>query len=610
MVEKRRNIRLLVLCLAVIIFAVMMSYAIECDFGKVAIKQVKLVDESGADIAGILFRPKAATPENKMPAILNLHGLFNDKRAQDSFSIELARRGFVVLAIDTLGHGDSGGTAQLERFMSGSDPSYSMGANTGYLYLKSLPFVDIENLGIIGHSMGGIESQVVAALNPDHKAINPHASMLLGIPGLHNILYTVARFEEFFREGEVRTETMVDNPMLLGKLGLDDPIQWDTTYGDFSEGTARRVPYVNISHHFLTITNKAVAETVDWMRLTLKNGRKDSYWIDPSEQIFGWKNLFNLIAFIVTMLSLIPLTNILLETQFFSPVAQPRPERYVASTRSWWVYATVNALIGAVLFLPLTSQVFQYDKVNAALPFMKVQMANGLTLWYLAAAAVCGLLFLIWYRSSAKKAGVTMFDLGISYDRTTSGMDWSVFGKTLLLGGICFLWMYTLEGIAQWALGQEFRFVWPFMRQFSSPLRFASFWIYLIPALVFFLVNGGLFLFGQARQREYATPRRTLLIWWLKNCYACLFGLVLIWVVQYLPWFLGMSGPGLPALGLSGGDSIMMWTLWLQVLIPEFVFLLFLLTWFYRRTGKVYLGAIVVSSLVSWFLSVGGALAP
>lgn len=45
-------------------------------------------------------------------------------------------------------------------------------------------------------------------------------------------------------------------------------------------------------------------------------------------------------------------------------------------------------------------------------------------------------------------------------------------------------------------------------------------------------------------------------------------------------------------------------------LICEFVFLLFLLTWFYRRTGKVYLGAIVVSSLVSWFLSVGGALAP
>ena len=235
--------------------------------------------------------------------------------------------------------------------------------------------MDAGNLGIIGHSMGGIESQVVAAMNPDHKALNPHGSMLLGIPGLRNILFTVARFEEFFREGEERTETMVANQMLIGKLGLDEPIQWDTTYGDISAGTARRVPYVNMSHHFITITNKAVAETVDWMRLTLKDGRKDIFWIEPTKQIFGWKNLFNLIAFVVTMLSLIPLTNVLLTTEYFKPVAQPRPEGYVASTRSWWVYATVNTVIGAVLFLPLTSQVFQFDKVNAAL------LLSGFTLF-------------------------------------------------------------------------------------------------------------------------------------------------------------------------------------------------------------------------------------
>ena len=75
MVERRKNLKLLVLCLVVIVLATIMSYAIERDFGKVVVTPVKLVDESGAGIAGILFRPKVATAENKMPGILNLHGL-------------------------------------------------------------------------------------------------------------------------------------------------------------------------------------------------------------------------------------------------------------------------------------------------------------------------------------------------------------------------------------------------------------------------------------------------------------------------------------------------------------------------------------------------------
>jgi len=29
------------------------------------------------------------------------------------------------------------------------------------------------------------------------------------------------------------------------------------------------------------------------------------------------------------------------------------------------------------------------------------------------------------------------------------------------------------------------------------------------------------------------------------------------------------------------------------------------LTWFYRRTGRVYLGALMVSSLAMWFLAAG-----
>jgi hypothetical protein len=361
-----------------------------------------------------------------------------------------------------------------------------------------------------------------------------------------------------------------------------------------------------MDHHLLTLTNKAVAEAVDWMRLALKGGEKDANWIEPTSQTFMWKEIFGLFTLLGTIFSLIPLTNILLATAFFQPVAQPMPNRFFPSTRAWWIFATINALIGGLLYPVLTAQAGLTDTVGAVLPFMKLQMGNGVALWFLVNAVVCGILFFIWYRTAGKKAGVTLYDVGVSFDTQKTKFDWGILGKTLLLGVILFAWMYILEGISQWALGEEFRIAWPYMRQFSSPQRVGLFLIYLIPALLFFLVNGGIFLFGQARQKAYGTPARTQWMWWLKNLYAGLMGLFLIWAFQYVPWFFFGQGPGFENVGLTQYSGI--WPLMLFVYLPEFAILLFMLTWFFRRTGRVYLGALMISSLAMWFMAAGSII--
>jgi hypothetical protein len=91
-------------------------------------------------------------------------------------------------------------------------------------------------------------------------------------------------------------------------------------------------------------------------------------------------------------------------------------------------------------------------------------------------------------------------------------------------------------------------------------------------------------------------------MWWLKNLFAGLFGLFLIWAIQYLPWILFHCGPGFPK---AADPSWAIWPLMLWVYIPEFVVLLFMLTWFYRRTGRAYLGALMISILATWFLAAG-----
>ncbi len=261
-----------------------------------------------------------------------------------------------------------------------------------------------------------------------------------------------------------------------------------------------------------------------------------------------WKEIFTLIALLATILSLIPLTNILLSIPYFKRVIQPMPVSNLQplSEGSWWLVATINTLIAAITYPYLTAEGGTLSGVEKVLPFMQLAMGNGIVLWMVVNIIICGVSFYLWYRISAKKAGITMYSMGASFDQEKTKFDWGILGKTLLLGAILFTWMYILEGISQWALGEEFRFIWPMMRQFSEPLRFGDFLMYLIPITLFFLVNGGIFLYGMIKQKEYGNNTKTQWMWWLKILYASLLGLFLVWFIQYGPWMLFGTG-GAPA---------------------------------------------------------------
>jgi hypothetical protein len=236
-----------------------------------------------------------------------------------------------------------------------------------------------------------------------------------------------------------------------------------------------------------------------------------------------------------------------------------------------------------------------------------MEMANGVAAFFLVNAVVCFILFIGWYRDK-KKEGITLYDMGVTYGEEKNKMDWGILGKTILVAVILFLWMYLLTGLSQLAIGQEFRFAWPYMRLFSSGLRVKYFFIYLIPALLFFLINGGIFLFGQARMKQYETPAKTQWIWWIKVVYAMVTGLFLWWSFQYLPWFFGGAGPGTETIKffmIDLSQFTSMWPLMLFVYIPEFIILFWFHTWFFRRTGKIYLGALMIASIATWFMTAG-----
>jgi uncharacterized protein len=589
----RKNAYFLLGTVAVIAISALASYWIERGFGKVDVQVVRIADSSGSVIVGKLFRPVAATPKNKMPGIMNLHGGANDKGCQDAVSIELARRGFVVLETDGIGHGDSGGAYEIMRVFG--DPTYTFGATTGYAYLKSLSFVDTANMGVTGHSMGGGNAIKLANMDPDVRAI-ASVDGGQGSPANKNVLFIQPRLADMGMTGG-----LVDVPPVLpAPFGLSAPVEWGRTYGDFAAGTARRAVQVPGNHHTLTLQPKAVSEIVDWFHLSIAAPALAPYWMPASSLVYMWKEILNLLALLATLVSLIPLTNLLLASAFFKPVAQPIPAGPVPSAGSWWAFATINALVAGafyLLFAPYGGTI-----VSKVIPGLNMLRVEGIAYWFVLSAIVGVALILVWYFAAGKKSGVSPYDLGISFDRKKVVVDWGIIGKTALIGALLFAWMYSLVSISQSALGQEFRFGWPFMRQFADGRRFGMFLVNLLPALIYFIIGGGVFMFGQIKQKEYGSPAATQLVWWLKVVYASLFGLFLVWAIQYLPWMIAGTGP-LFANTIDKNWAV--WPLLLWMYIPEFAVLMFFLTWFYRRTGRIYLGALMVSVLAVWFMTAG-----
>jgi hypothetical protein len=115
--------------------------------GGIRIEDVRFKGAKGNTMSALLYIPANATPQIPAPGILAVHGYINSRETQDGFAIEFARRGYVVLALDQTGHGYSDPPAFANGF----------GGPDGLAYLRSLEFVDKNNIGLEGHSKGRLD---------------------------------------------------------------------------------------------------------------------------------------------------------------------------------------------------------------------------------------------------------------------------------------------------------------------------------------------------------------------------------------------------------------------------------------------------------------------
>src|SRR5262245_56369266 len=88
----------------------------------------------------------------RLPGVVVAHGYAGSARLMRGFAVTLARRGYVVALLDFTGHG-----ANPRRLSyAGDDWDAALQRDLGRAVglLRSLPTVDPERIGLVGHSMG------------------------------------------------------------------------------------------------------------------------------------------------------------------------------------------------------------------------------------------------------------------------------------------------------------------------------------------------------------------------------------------------------------------------------------------------------------------------
>jgi pimeloyl-ACP methyl ester carboxylesterase len=104
-------------------------------------------------------------PSTNGAAVLVLHGSGSSRAAVLPHVLELAERGYGVLAIDARGHGRSGGRPMEFGWHGEADVAAAVSV------LLRQPGVDASRIGVLGMSMGGEQALTAAAADPRIAAV-------------------------------------------------------------------------------------------------------------------------------------------------------------------------------------------------------------------------------------------------------------------------------------------------------------------------------------------------------------------------------------------------------------------------------------------------------
>lgn len=573
---------LLVFSVILVLFGGSISLSIQSS-NEVTVKHTKFAGSNGIMRGATIYIPPEASTDNPAPGVVTTHGYINTRDTMEPVSLELARRGYVVLNIDQTGHGLSDPPA----FANGFGGIGALG------YLKSLDFVHDNNIGLIGHSMGGPASIVAAYSHPQsyksialiasapRYAITTYLDFPYGPYMPKNVGVIWDKYDEFSQlmaASKLATGVKTD-PIAENLFGTEGPIEEGRLYGSIQNGTARELDIISTIHPFMTQNGEAIEETVDWIQKTVPGGEDTS----ASNQIWAWHEIGSLITYIGVILAIFPIGAILLRHPFLNEIKEEVPDAMGLSGIGKWVGVIISGAIGILTYFPLTNIGYEMDTST----FLPQQITNGVMVWAMVNGAIILALFLIWHFISNRDKGATMANYGITW--RNKNVRWRRIVKALIFGFSVVALTYFLASFCNWAFKVSPHF-WVFtIKQFTVD-DFVTFLSYLAPFTFYFLAFGILF---HGEYRSSGSSETRLPFQMIKNFFIIAIPFAILLLAEYIPRIMGgtLLTPEKP-----------LWTIIAFQFIPILGIAALVSTFLFRETGRIYPGAFVNGTLVTWLI--------
>ena len=430
--------RVLLFCIsAIIIFSALASY-VQSSAGKVRVTEITIPTQNGQWLKADLYKPFTATSENPAPMVVVIPGFQRSKETLSNLSIELSRRGIVVISIDPYAQGGSSSSFSTR---AATTEGYGMFAVVDYAYeTNNLNYIDKTRIGATGHSAGGLaairgatyfgkEAKKNGTVSKLHsvfvsgfiyrgfakKDLQPVSSNI----GISYALYDEGAYRNKLKHGDLRLAPealRIINSSINDKKNHINEITIGKYYGNSTEKNLRVVYNEKVLHPFQPYNREVMANQLMYFEqvFDLKNT------LSNDNQIWYWKEICTSISFIVSLIMLIPLTQLMLNIPFFERIKKPIPNILPKPEGKgkilFWILFAISALVAAFTFIPmseLSKTLFVEASSRKQTWFFPQRMNNAIMLWAILNGVVSLIIFYTSYRLFGKKNGVLFDMLGL-----------------------------------------------------------------------------------------------------------------------------------------------------------------------------------------------------
>lgn len=592
-----KKARLLIIGLLMVFIGSFFAGMVQSQWGKVKVEEIQIAAFDGSTISALLFIPQNATKDTPAPAMVTVHGYLNQKEAQSNFSVEFARRGYVVLEMDMSGHGSS---EQIAGDMT-------RGVGDALKYVHTLSFVDKENVGIEGHSMGGWSSVTAAVQNKELVRTlfvigsaqgNLEMGNVLGAPAIpddakFNYGVIFAKYDEFvgLNYFQAKAEDFVKSPTLMQPFRTDQPVELEKLYGSFEDGTARIAYMTDTSHVGEHQSQAAIAHLMNFVNQSSPAPMQ----LADNDQVWQWKELFTAILYIGLIVFMLGTAVFLFQTSWFGSIKQQitasKPLKPIVLIGMWIFMVAIVAFT----FLPVKT--WGINKYLAAWqpgnPFSQVY--SNTTIVFLGMLQVIFLaLFLIWHFVQGKKQGETTISYGLSTNSQRSTFSIGYIGRAFMFSLVTVGCGYLLLELVHSLFLVDARW-WMFTIRTMNAERLLLSLVYFVPFLIIFAANNFI-TFGWLRLKDFGSERKNIAIGSSITFLINTLGLIILIVIQLI----AVRTTGTVAFASGTFDQLLI--VLSYGFLPLMAVLAIFSTYSYRKTGNIYLGSLISSMITTWFI--------